>query len=61
MLKIRMETKNVAFKEYGKIGKEKEICACLIQVMHKIENGNEEGKIHDSNGNKVGEFKLTNR
>lgn len=57
MLKIRIETKNEAF-DYNL---EDELKRCLEDVINKIQIGHEEATIHDTNGNKVGNFKLTNR
>ena len=57
MLKIRIETKNSDFKDFL----EEEICSCLDDVKEKILRGEKEFPIHDTNGNNVGSFKLTNR
>ena len=57
MLKIRIETKNDAFRE----DLEKEIKECLERVMTKISLGHRSYKLYDSNGNLIGNFKLTNR
>jgi len=57
MLKVRIETKNAAFE----VGHNIEVCACLAEVIQKIEEGKKDGKIYDSNGNPTGIFKLTNR
>ncbi len=62
MLKIRIETNNAAFVDGCKYKcLELEVCACLAGVIQKIEQGNTEGSIHDTNGNNVGNFTLTNR
>jgi len=59
MLKIRIDTRNDAFQN-GNL--EVEIEQCLKDVIHKIRGcGYKESNIHDSNGNNVGTFKLTNR
>ena len=58
MLKVRIETKNAAFDQ-GHLAQE--IATCLNEVTEKIERGFKESSIHDTNGNKVGNFKLTNR
>ena len=58
MLKVRIETKNAAFDNSQR---DLEVCACLAGVIQKIEQGNTEGPIHDTNGNNVGSFTLTNR
>ena len=58
MLKVRIETKNSAFEEDLK----GETIRCINQVIEKLELGFErEGNIHDTNGNLIGSFKLTNR
>ena len=57
MLKIRIETKNDAFRE----DLEKEIKECLKRVMAKISLGHRSYTLYDSNGNRVGSYKLTNR
>lgn len=57
MLKVRIETKNAAFD----IDNREEIANCLNEVIQKINRGDMDGKIYDTNGNPVGNFKLTNR
>lgn len=57
MLKIKIETKNDAFKE----GLEMEIRRCLRDVSCWIGLGRKENGIYDLNGNKVGYFKLTDK
>ena len=57
MLKIRIETKNQAFKD----SLEGELHYCLTGVRKRILEGLTDCPIYDRNGNKVGEFKLTNR
>ena len=57
MLKIRIETRNSAFEE----NLEEAIEYCLDNVLEKINDGYKDCPIHDSNGNNVGNFKLTNR
>jgi len=65
MLKIRIETKNDAFRVDAFRGDdmnlEKELIECLKRVIERISLGFEEGPILDSYGNKVGTFKLTKR
>lgn len=57
MLKIRIETKNAAMID----DLEDEIANCLERVEEDILSHKREGIIHDSNGNKVGYWKLTDR
>ena len=57
MLKVRIETNNAAFD----IDNRSEVCTCLNEVIQKITRGDMDGKIYDSNGNPVGNFKLTDR
>lgn len=56
MLKVRIETNNSAFVNGCK---ELEVCACLTGVIQKIEQGYTEAPVYDTNGNVVGNFKLT--
>ena len=63
MLKVRIETKNAAFEGDLK----GEVIRCLNSVIENITHPSYagdhiiEGPIHDTNGNPVGSFKLTNR
>lgn len=58
MLKIRIETNNSAFKEDLR----GELVRCINEVIDKLQVGFvKEAPIHDTNGNLVGSFKLTNR
>lgn len=57
MLKIKIETNNQAFVDDF----ENEIQYCLDEVVYNVCEGEKEYPIHDSNGNNVGNFKLTNR
>ena len=57
MFTIKMETDNDAFQD----DLHHEIKNCLHEVSEHILYGINEGSILDSNGNKVGTFKLTNR
>ena len=57
MLKVRIETNNDAFA----IDNREELRNCLVEVMQKLTRGDMDGKIYDSNGNPVGNFKLTNK
>ena len=58
MLTIKIKTDNDAFQHECR---EYEITNCLNDVSNKITNGFTIGIIHDTNGNKVGTYKLTNR
>jgi len=59
MLKVRIETKNDAFQNGNR---EYEVGRILTEIRDKVYLKNlSEGIIHDYNGNKVGEWKLTNR
>lgn len=57
MLKIRIETKNVAFKD----DLEGELHYCLSEIRRRIKEGLRDCPVHDRNGNRVGEFRLTDR
>lgn len=54
-LNITINLDNAAFEEY----KASEIRLCLLQVIHKIYDGNNESKLKDSNGNTIGQFSIT--
>lgn len=56
MLKIRIETKNAAFED----DLEGELIRCLKDVIDLISKNWAMSRIHDINGNIVGEWKLTN-
>ena len=58
MLKVKIETKNEAFK--GDFNLRFELRKCLRDLLMYIEYS-DEGNLFDTNGNKVGYFKLTNR
>ncbi len=57
MFKLRIETKNDAFVGY----KYEEIIRLLKEVIDKLDERVIEGTLHDINGGRVGEYKLTNR
>ena len=57
MLKLRVETNNNTFTDFSK---EAECIYCLKRVIKKIYENEKKGTIHDSMGNTVGEFSLTN-
>ena len=57
MLKIKIYTGNASFED----DLENELQRCLEDVIEKIQRGEKEFPIHDSNGSNVGSFKLTNR
>ncbi len=58
MLKIKIDTRNSAFDG---LNKRFEIERCLKSVIDRINGCDDEGNIHDSNGNNVGNYTLTNR
>ncbi len=59
MLTIKIKTDNDAFQNDNL---ELEIERCLNDVIQLINGyGHKEGDIHDTNGNNVGHFKLTNK
>ena len=54
-LKIEIDMNNDAFaNEYG----QDELARCLTRTKAKLVGGSQEGPIHDTNGNLVGEFKI---
>lgn len=57
MLNIKIDTKNSAFED----NLEGEIRYCLMKIIVKLNSGEKEGNLLDSNGNNVGSFKLTNK
>jgi hypothetical protein len=57
MLKVRIETKNDAFEK----DKGFECGRILNDVVASLAIGKTEGILHDINGGRVGEWKLTNR
>jgi len=56
MLKVSIETKNDAFK----VNLEYELNRCLDGIKENIRKGWNNCPVYDSNGNRVGFFKLTN-
>ena len=58
MLKVRIETKNDAFQDGNR---KVEICSLLDDIKYALKRGYEKGNLHDTNGNCVGNWKLTNR
>jgi len=55
MFKLRIETKNAAFEDSLR----SETIRCLKYVIDRLEHFDDEASIFDTNGNKVGTFKLT--
>ena len=65
MLTVKIKTDNAAFQEdalrrsQDAAGAE---CACILRkIADKLDNGNIEGVTFDSNGNRVGTYKLTDK
>lgn len=58
MMRIKFDTKNVAFSEEDGGGLEWQSIEILKEIIEKLENGYKEGNCFDANGNKVGEWKL---
>lgn len=58
MLKIRIETRNAAFQNGNR---KVEICNLLDDIKYALKRGYEKSNLHDSNGNYVGNWKLTKR
>lgn len=52
MFKVEFDTSNDAFE----VGGVSEIAACLTIIAGKVEDGETEGAIKDSNGNTVGSW-----
>lgn len=65
MLEIKIKTSNGAFQEYGDYNrygddaKREECIRILNGVIRKIEDGYDNGKCIDYNGNTVGNWKLS--
>ena len=57
MFKLKIDTRNAAFEEDAS----EEIISILQYVRERLAEGRTEGVLHDINGNRVGEWKLTNR
>lgn len=55
MFHVKFDTDNAAFADGDCIH---EIARILRDVTSRLEAGNPEGSIYDSNGNKVGEYRL---
>jgi hypothetical protein len=58
VFKLRIETNNAAFMDGNEYA---EIIRILNDVILKLDRGNPQFNLFDLNGNKVGEYKLTNR
>jgi len=57
MLTIKIKNENQSFEENVTL----ELDRCVNRAIDSIEHGYDEGNIYDTNGNKVGTYKLTNR
>jgi hypothetical protein len=57
-LAININLDNEAFNDDGQ---HEEIKRCLSAIARKIENGQTDGVVIDSNGNKVGNFTIEGR
>ena len=58
MFTLKLKTDNAAFNEYAGAGYE--VARILRAVANKLEEDADRGACLDSNGNRVGEWKLTN-
>jgi hypothetical protein len=54
-MKIKFNTGNAAFEEYGMIY---QIETIFERIIQRIKGGETEGKIQDINGNNIGEWSL---
>ena len=54
-MKIQFNTSNAAFEEYGM---EYQIELIFKRILHRIRNGETEGKIQDINGNNIGSWSI---
>jgi len=61
MFKLKFKTNNAAFVEESGGDKKYETIRILKEVIKKLENDWDEGKVLDINGNVIGEWILTNR
>ena len=52
---LRFNIDNAAFSDYP----EGEISSILGKVINKVNDGDEDGQIRDTNGNPVGEWEVT--
>jgi hypothetical protein len=58
MVSVKINTGGSAFRNEDETLDTNEIVRLLRQTAQKIENGYEDGKIMDINGNSVGTFKI---
>jgi len=56
MFKLQFSTDNAAFEDDAK---DLETVTILREIADKIERGTMAGRVRDSNGNTIGEFKFT--
>jgi hypothetical protein len=61
MFKLKIETKGSAFYTGDAYTPSWEIQQILRSIADKIYVGNDDGVVHDTNGNRVGEWTLTKR
>lgn len=54
-MKIKFNTSNAAFEEYGMVY---QIETIFERIIQRIKSGETEGKIQDINGNNIGEWSL---
>lgn len=57
MFVLKMRTANAAFTEYGDPAPE--VARLLRATADRVEAGHDEGRLRDVNGNRVGEWELT--
>ena len=55
---IDIKTDNAAFEEYGEV---KRILTDMVNSLDDIVRAGDGGNLRDSNGNKVGKFKVTGK
>jgi len=59
MFTLEIETSNAAFGDDDRQEKLAEIARIIRLLADRLDNGQDEGKVHDINGNRVGTFELT--
>lgn len=58
-MKIEFTCDNATFFHEDESFDEREVADILRKLSSRVENGAQDGDIHDTNGNKVGEWSLT--
>jgi hypothetical protein len=58
-IKIEFSTDNSAFGEVDSPEYNAEVCYVLSKVTSKLTNGNANGSILDTHGNRIGSFEIT--